>query len=423
MVNKVKLCPLDSGFENAKKLQEAVDKGGEILVEGPGYYKVSETVYIGDHTHLTFAEGVYLVRMPSVEGFNRYFFANKGIFERKVNEDISITGLHFNANGVQHTDPTLANDNGNILGVRGHIAFVFVKDLVLRDIIIPDLCSADYGIQISNFENVLVENIRIEGDKDGVHFGPGKHFVVRHGIFRTHDDPVALNAFDYSGSNPNPGWIEDGLIEDCYDLNDERDVGFCFFARMLCGGWQDWFEGMAVQQSDAVVHDGKLYRVRMRASFEKFISKNPPTHDKGFAEVDGITWVRTVDNTGYTAGCRNIKFKDIYIQRNRACAFGFTQEVSEYCRSYFPNSESPLQENITFENVHFMGDVGLFAWINSPVTGITLKDCDIKDSKIKFEPVEIDGLVYPEVEIKLEKTEVSDGFIVSGSNKLSVEKS
>jgi len=421
MVQKVKLNPFDNGFENAKVLQNAVDNGGEILVEGPGFYKISETIYIGDHTHIKFAEGVYLLRMPSVEGFNRYFFANKGIFNRIVNEDISIEGLRFNANRVAHTDPTLENDNGNILGVRGHLAFIFVKDLILRDIVIPDLCPSDYGIQISNFENVLVENVRIEGDKDGVHFGPGKNFVVRHGIFRTHDDPIALNAFDYSGSNPNPGWIENGLIEDCYELNDERDVGFCFFTRMLCGGWQDWFEGMAVQQSDAAVYDGKLYRVRMEPSFDKFISKNPPTHDKGFAVVDGITWVRTVDNTGYTAGCKNIKFKDIYIQRNRECAFGFTQEVSEYCRSYFPNSESPLHENISFENVHFMGNVGLFAWINSPVTGITLKNCDIKDSKIKFEPFQVEGLKYPEVEVILDNTKISEDFITHTTDGITVK--
>lgn len=422
MAHIVKLSPLDNGFKNAKILQEALDKGGDILVDGPGYYRISETLYIGDHTHLTFGEGVYIIRMPSVEGFNRYFIANKGIFDMKVNEDISVIGLHLNANGVAHTDPSLQNDNGNILGARGHLMFSFVKDLTIKDIVIPDLCPSDYGIQIANFENVLVENIRIEGDKDGIHFGPGKNFVVRHGIFRTHDDPVALNAFDYSGSNTNPGWIENGLIEDCYDLNDERDVGMCFFARLLCGGWRDWFEGMAVQQSDAAVHNGILYRVRMRPSFDRFISKTPPTHEKGFVELDGITWYRSVDNTGYSAGCRNIHFKDIYVQRNRKCIFGFTQEVSEYCRSYYEKSESPLQENITFENVNVMGDVEMFCWTNSPVDNITLKDCKIKDTKFVFEPVCKEGLVYPDAKITLENTEVCDGFLVKRCGDMSVEK-
>ena len=157
MANAVKLCPLDNGFENAKTLQSALDKGGDIIVEGPGYYRISETLYIGDHTHLSFADGVYIVRMPSFEGFNRYFIANKGIFERKINEDISVTGLFLNANGVAHTDPTLEKDNGNIIGARGHLMFSFVKDLTIKNIVIPDLCPVDYGIQIANFENVLVE--------------------------------------------------------------------------------------------------------------------------------------------------------------------------------------------------------------------------------------------------------------------------
>ena len=31
------------------------------------------------------------------------------------------------------------------------------------------------------------------------------------------------------------GWIEDGLIEDCYDLADEDTTGY--FCRILAGAW------------------------------------------------------------------------------------------------------------------------------------------------------------------------------------------
>ncbi|MBQ7982941.1 MAG: hypothetical protein IJ302_05185, partial [Clostridia bacterium] len=334
-----------------------------------------------------------------------------------------ITGLHLSANGIEYTAPSPECDTGKtILGLRAQVSFLYIRNLVLRDIVILDLYSNAYGVQISNFENVLVEYIRMEGDKDGIHFGPGKNFVVRHGIFRTSDDPIALNAFDYSTSNPNPGWIEDGLIEDCRELNDDRDVGFCFFARLLCGGWQDWFPGMMVQHSDAAVHNGILYRVRMKADFSQYRSEVPPTHDRSFAAgADDIVWYRTVDNTEYTAGCRNIHFKDIYLHKDRTCAFGFTQEKSEYCRSYYPNSPSPLQENITFENVHVLGKVKMFAWVNSPLDRVTLKNCRLGDAKFVFEPVKTEGLIYPDSKIRLENTEVCEDFLEAQDAGLSVE--
>ena len=160
----------------------------------------------------------------------------------------------------------------------------------------------------------------------------------------------------------------------------------------------------------------------MKPSFDKFISKTPPTHEKGIVELDGITWFRTVDNTGYSAGCRNIHFKDIYIQRNRKCIFGFVQEVSEYCRSYFENSESPLQENITFENIQVQGDVEMFCWANSPVDNVTIKDSKLNDTKFVFEPVCKEGLIYPEAKITIENTDVCDGFLVKRCGDMSVIK-
>ena len=97
--------------------------------------------------------------------------------------------------------------------------------------------------------------------KDAVHFGPGRNFVVRHGVFRTYDDPIALNAHDYTTSNPELGWIENGLIEDCVDLDDPENGTTGFFARILAGGWRDWEPGMDIQSSgDAVVSGGRIYR-------------------------------------------------------------------------------------------------------------------------------------------------------------------
>lgn len=49
------LSPLDSGENNARILQRAVDGGGELLVGEPGIYRLADTILLGDYTHLRFA--------------------------------------------------------------------------------------------------------------------------------------------------------------------------------------------------------------------------------------------------------------------------------------------------------------------------------------------------------------------------------
>jgi hypothetical protein len=117
-----------------------------------------------------------------------------------------------------------------------------------------------YGIHVCTFEDLLINDVIIKGDKDGVHLGRGKRFVITNGVFQTFDDAVALNAHDYSTGNPEVGWIENGVVEKCYDLNASNTTGY--FCRILAGAWIDWKAGMEVQQSDAVVSNGRIYRYR-----------------------------------------------------------------------------------------------------------------------------------------------------------------
>ena len=136
-----------------------------------------------------------------------------------------------------------------------------IKNLAIRNFTALDLPPSDFGIHICTFENILVENVKIEGRKDAVHLGRGKDFIIRNGYFKTFDDPIALNAHDYASSNPQLGWIENGLIENCYDYNDKDTTGY--FCRILAGSWCDWYEGMKIQNSDTVIHNNKIYRALM----------------------------------------------------------------------------------------------------------------------------------------------------------------
>lgn len=114
-------------------------------------------------------------------------------------------------NGVV-SDGYKAGCSKSILGISAHTAFYYVKNLEIHDFEVNDLPAKDFAIQVCNFDNILIENGVIEGLKDGIHFGTGKNFTIRHFKFRTFDDPIALNAHDYAISNPEMGLLKTATI-------------------------------------------------------------------------------------------------------------------------------------------------------------------------------------------------------------------
>ena len=315
LANDYGFLPGRDAEENAHALQAAVDLGGEILVEVPGIYELSEPIRLGDNTTLRFAEGVMIRRLPSKSGRTGNAFINKGALLREQNHDIAIDGLCMDCNGVE---------SARLLpGWRAQVGFMFVENLTIRNTTITGLSEKDYGIQLAFFKNVTIEDIFIEGNKDGVHLGPGKDFVIRRGKFRTFDDPIALNAYDYSSSAPFIGTIENGLIEDCYDLDDRSTTGY--FCRILGGAWCDWKKGMAVQHSDTVCHNGMVYRAVLQPDGNFRISDVPPTHSEPWVakEYGGIKWVRVRNEAVYDCGCRNITIRNHFFNIRFICIIMF----------------------------------------------------------------------------------------------------
>ena len=257
----------------------------------------------------------------------------------------------------------------------------------------------EYSVEIAS------ENIKIEGLKDGVHLGRGKNFVIRNGFFKTFDDPVALNAHDYATSNPQLGWIENGLIENCYDYNDDSTAGY--FCRILAGSWLDWYEGMIVQHSDTVVHNNRVYRVIMNPDRQTYVSNTPPIHEKGAVFYDGIRWEFIQNEVCYNCGCRNIHFKDIFVEKDRPIAISIHHDNDRYSRSVYPGSVPPFQENITFENVNITGKVPEFLRCVSPLKNFTIKNSSLGNSIINL--IELDQIeTYPEADFLFINTKVCE---------------
>lgn len=383
-------APGKSGEENANALQQAVNGGGTIVISQPGVYDLSEPICIGDDTTLFFGAGVTIRRQPSNSLETGYVFVNKGAFTRTYNQNIKLIGLKLVCNGVVCGKESA----GKVVpGLRGHISFFYVKNLEIRDFQALDLPAKDFGIHICTFENIILENLRIEGRKDAVHLGRGNKFVIRHGIFRTYDDPIALNAHDYATSNPQLGWIENGIIEDCYDMDDHDTVGY--FCRVLAGSWVDWEKGIEVQHSDTVVCNNRLYRVIMEPNGMVYRSVTPPSHHEGIQEYDGIRWVMVQQEVTYNCGCRNVHFKDIFLQKKRPVAFSLHFDKDQYSRSYYPGSQAPIQENIIFENIYFQNDIPVLLSSRTPVDTVKLINSVVKNSEIQLADIETEGIVYP----------------------------
>lgn len=368
--------PDASGIENTKALQKAVDQTGTIVVSQPGTYKIAGTVYIGSNTSLIFGNNIFLKKVNE-QGYFSHVILNKGARTKTYDENITIEGLQIIVNGMDVRKFVEA------YGLHGQLAFFYIKDLHIEKFRCMDIGKAQYGIQICTFEDIVINDMIIKGDKDGVHLGRGKRFTISNGVFQTFDDAVALNAHDYSVGNPELGWIEDGVVENCYDLNDgKKPVGF--FCRILAGAWVDWKQGMEVQQSDAVVSNGRIYRVQSNPDGIKYISNTQPTHESGSQVLDGINWGVVQTNVTYTAGVRNVVFRDIFLEKPRI-GFSVHFDNDKYSRSYYPGAIVPKQEQLLFDNIRVLyNEPQDFLSVNTPMDVVTITNSSFRAGGINF---------------------------------------
>ena len=171
------------------------------------------------------------------------------------------------------------------------------------------------------------------------------------------------------------------MIENCHDLNAAKTTGF--FCRILAGGWIDWKSGMEVQQSDTVVSEGRLYRVQMQPDGKVFKSVTRPTHTSGKMVLDGINWGMAQSDVTYTAGVRNVVFRDIFLHKPRI-GFSIYFDNNNYSRSYYPGAQIPMQERISFENIQVLQEKTTFLNIGTPVDVVTIVNSSFKENRIQF---------------------------------------
>ena len=348
--------PAEFGFSpdaapevNAAALQKALDGGGRtVRISRPGEYRLDRTVFIDDNTTLDCEKGVVLRK---VGGYSQ-MLANRGAFNYTTNVNIAIKGLRIKANELD----TLQPPESAAPGLRGHVGFVRVRNLEIRDFFCNDFGMRDggawrpfakredvggsqYCIQVAGFDNVLIDGFDIQGGKDGIHLNCGRNFTIRNGRLCTYDDGIALNAGDWPSCTPLMGSIEDGLIENVEDL----PGGSCNFARVITGCWKDWEKGVRLQRGDMVRVGKEIYCVHPMP-FEENPDGTVGEHESNFApshrhgvwkSPDGINFLHLQGDGNVRADIRNVTFRNIRLNSRRGINNGW--EINKYARMIHPD--------------------------------------------------------------------------------------
>ena len=390
-LSKMGFMASNNASDNYKAFQTAADIGGDIYIDEPGVYEIDDTIVLGDNTSIIFCAGSSIRRKKN-SGENGYVFINRGAYTKEYNQNIRIINMTLICNDVVSDNVTIESKKG-VPGLKAHLAFSYIKNLYIDNFQVYDLPAKDFAVQVCSFENFVIENSRIEGKKDGVHLGVGNKFAIRHCIFKTYDDPIALNAHDYATSNPQMGWIENGVIEDCYDLDDNNGTTG-FFCRILAGSWLKWHKGMEVQHSDIVECNNRLYRVFEKPDGTVFKTVTPPSHKSGLAVYDQITWSMVQNEVIENCGCKNIHFKNIFLQKKRPVAFSLHFDKDNFSRSYYPCSNAPVQDNIIFENIFIQNKIDTFLHTRTPVGNIKVINSVLSGEGFIFENINTGGIKY-----------------------------
>ncbi len=163
--------------------------------------------------------------------------------------------------------------------------------------------------------------------------------------------------------------------------NPKRQVGY--FCRILAGAWVDWRPGMEVQQSDTVVSEGRLYRVQANPDGTAYTSVRPDTQEgRDGAGRDQLG--RRQNDVTYTAGVRNVVFRDIFLEKPRV-AFSIHFDNDRYSRWDYPGAAIPLQENLSFENVRVLYDSPAdFFQIRTPVNVLSVANSSLRNNRVSF---------------------------------------
>ena len=358
------ILPTNTAYQNAELMNALLQNGNiDVVFALPGTYKIGHSVKIGSNTRITCKEGVVFER----EGTFFNVFINTGASTATYNERITLDGFYLNVpqEGLEQFDfdsPTM--------GLRGLIAFAFVRELTIKNLIIRSVDDFQYMVHINKAERVIIEHFDIRGEKDGIHVSSLYDFVIRDGVFQTTDDAIGLNVYDLYDNNLVGGNVKYGVIENISSIKRPtlRGCGI----RMMVGAFVNWYDGMEVMDCEMVRGvSGRIYRVialpGTGATKETFISHTSPTITtySGKQADNGFYWKLVDDSPMMTynadTGVTRVDVSDIVIRNFKVNqgAYVVMQDVwydgyNNVFRTLHPDvlpGDYPHTDNIILENI------------------------------------------------------------------------
>ncbi|MFV0312188.1 MAG: hypothetical protein ACK5KN_11150, partial [Dysgonomonas sp.] len=223
-----------SGFFDLSRVEQAnqdIDFTG-IIQQALDTYK---TVYIPDRgfpytitDRLLLNSGNRLILDQSAEiflanGSNVCMLRNRNMLAATHDSDIIVEGGIWNGNRANNTGSMYSvSDKVNPLkGVSGLINFMGVDNFNIRNVTIKS--ARGFSLHIASCNRFEADHITfVDSGRDGIHVGGYTNdFVIRNIYGTTIDDFIALNAWDWEYSTPEPGNIKRGLVENLYPDPDQ----------------------------------------------------------------------------------------------------------------------------------------------------------------------------------------------------------
>ena len=230
--------PLSNLDAPAASIQEHLDRaaaagGGVVRMEQPGTFVLEAPLVIDSYVTLSLGPATRLTK-PDAMSKNYSMIHNRNI-GGTTDTNITIEGGIWDGNesGNDGSGLVVSDPVSPVMGIQGEIVLVGVDYLTVRDLTIED-CNGFAAQTQGNYQRLHDIDFGSGTRRDGLHVnGPSHHIDIRNIWGATHDDMVALNAWDWGISAVAVGDITDVTIDGLHSLAYESATAS--IVKLLCG--------------------------------------------------------------------------------------------------------------------------------------------------------------------------------------------
>lgn len=307
------------------EINAALEIYHHVKITEPGIYDIDGTIYIPSNRTLEFVAGCTL-RKKTGSAFY-YVIANKGIKTLTPNVNITLIG-----NGIDVDINGIDNVGAVVDGLRGQVQFYRVTGLNVTGIFTDTIGAVQYFIHLAETSNVLMRDIDVEGDKDGIHISVGHDIVLEDLRTATLDDGIALDSRGYYNTCTTIGDVYNVTIRRWTDDYYASQGGSGLL--LLNGSWEEWGSGVDYIGSDIVVNAGNVYMATSDGT-----SSVAPTHTSGTVTgADDIGWKWMAVGTFEHTDIYNVILEDCAWESGRSFIRTAGSAIAAPMITYFPGT-------------------------------------------------------------------------------------